>query len=55
MVLTYTAGESPKAQLPDNPWWRLGVSQQSFHPNLDGTTFYSQALITTLRLPEVDL
>lgn len=54
LVFSYTPGESPQVHLPENPWWRIGISQQSFHPNPDGTTDYANALITTLRLPEVD-
>jgi hypothetical protein len=54
LVYTYTPGEAPEMAVPDNPYWRIGISQQSFHPNPDGTSYFAQAAITALRRPEVD-
>ncbi|WP_157522603.1 SGNH/GDSL hydrolase family protein [Herbidospora cretacea] len=54
-VLTYTQGENPPLRIPDNPWFTLGLSAQSFHPNLGGTSRYASTLMTFLRRPEIDM
>ncbi|MFI7707832.1 SGNH/GDSL hydrolase family protein [Nonomuraea sp. NPDC049480] len=65
-IVTFTPGENPDAELCDyverfswfdecpHSQWRLGLSSQSFHPNLNGTTFYANALMDVLRRPEID-